>query len=166
MTDEISAQEIISELPQDLHHVSLESLLPLIALLMTRVQEIGSLDGPAKQKLVMSCLDRLIERLPFPENKILEPVVHAIAPGAIAGILAGSKYAEKHCKDIIKDRRADRMRFFGSLTLPSRTLFRFPRRSNTVEQPKLPPKISNRTKVSMGAKRPQSLLLNRSMVFV
>lgn len=111
MSDEITAQQIISEVPQDLHHVSLESLLPLIALLMTHVQDNKAMDGSAKEKLVMSCLDILIERLPFPENKMIEPVVNAIAPGAIAGILAGSQYAEKHFQDIINSLLTTKMMF-------------------------------------------------------
>lgn len=143
-SEQISPQDIVSNIPQDLHHVTLEGLLPLIALLMTRAQEIKSLDGPAKQKLVLSCLDIMIDKLPFPENKILEPVVRAVAPGAIAGIVAGSKYAEKHCEDIIKKRGVDRLKFFGSLTIPNRTNFTFPKLNITRKPPTSPPNITSR----------------------
>lgn len=164
MTTEITAQEIISEVPQDLHHVSLESLLPLIALLMTHVQDIKALDGSAKEKLVMSCLDILIERLPFPENKVIEPVVNAVAPGAIAGILAGSQYAEKHFQDIIQSRRPERMKFFSSLTLPKRTLFRSTKGSYSLWPRKSPPKVSNLSQTARPqVMRPRSLAATRVM---
>ena len=142
----------------------LESLLPLIALLMTHVQDIKAMDGSAKEKLVMSCLDILIERLPFPENKVIEPVVNAVAPGAIAGILAGSQYAEKHFQDIIQARRPERMSFFNSLTLPKRTMFRSTRGTYSLWPRKSPPKTSNFSQGSrMQVMRPNSLLTTRMM---
>lgn len=115
----VSPEDLVSRIPQDLHHITLEGLLPLISLLMVHAQELTSLDGPSKQQLVVKCLDILIERMPFPENKIIEPVVNAIAPGAISGIVTGSKYAKQHCKDFVVQQRPNtRKSILGSLMAP------------------------------------------------
>ncbi len=94
-------QEIIDKIPKDLHHLTLDTILPMITVLMAHVQEVKNLDGPSKKKMVLYCLDFLIKRMPSPESQVLAPVVHAIAPAAIEGIMQGSRYAEKHCDQLL-----------------------------------------------------------------
>lgn len=100
-----AAQEIVAKLPADLHHVTVESLLPLVTVVMAHAQSLEQLSGPDKKQLVINCLDLLVARMPFPENQIIAPVVDAIAPAAIDGIVRGTRSARQHGGQLLAARQ-------------------------------------------------------------
>lgn len=101
---ESAAQDVMAKIPKDLHHLTIDSLLPMITVLMAHVQEFKDLNGPSKKQLVLYCLDLMIQKMPFPESQILAPIVKAVAPQAIEGIMQGSRYAERHGGELLKNR--------------------------------------------------------------
>ena len=106
---EQDAGEILSKIPKDLHHLTLDNLLPMISVLMAHVEDIKELTGEEKKALVMYSLDLMVNQMPFPENRVLAPVVDAIAPGAIEGIIKGSKYASNHIEELLRAQRETRL---------------------------------------------------------
>ena len=95
------ATEIISKLPEDYQHVTVNNLMPVITALMAHAQEIETLDGPGRKDLVVACVDLIAQRLPFPENEVLKPIVKAVVPPACDAICAGVKRVEVDVKDLL-----------------------------------------------------------------
>lgn len=98
---EKAALEVMNKIPQDLHHVTITSLLPLLTVIMAHAQEVSALDGPEKKQLVLYCLEMMVKCMPFPEKEIIGPVIEAAAPSAIEGIIRGSRYAEKYSLELL-----------------------------------------------------------------
>lgn len=92
------AQDIMQKVPSDLHHITMDSLLPLLTVLMGHAQDVGKLTGPQRKAVVLYCLHTMLGRMPFPENQIITPVVDAVAPAAIEGIIRASRSAEEHLR--------------------------------------------------------------------
>ncbi len=100
MTSPLS-NEIVSKLPEDYKHVTINNLMPVVTTLMSHAAEIDTLDGPGRKELVISCIDLIVQRLPFPENEILKPIVKAVVPPACDAICIGVKKVELDIKDIM-----------------------------------------------------------------
>ena len=102
---DVEATDIVAKLPTDLRHVTVESLLPLLAVVMAHAQNLQQLSGPDKKKLVIACIDLLVARMPFPESQIIAPIVDAVAPAAIDGIVQGSRSARRHGGELLAARQ-------------------------------------------------------------
>ena len=104
----VLSEDIVNKIPSDLHHITVEGLLPLLSVLMAHAQGIESMSGPDRKQLVLSCLDILVARMPFPENKVIGALVDAVAPQAIEGIVQAGRMAEHHLTELTVSPRLDR----------------------------------------------------------
>ena len=50
-------QEIIANIPKDFHNITINSLLPLLTVIMGHVQQVKHMKGDDKKKVVLYCLD-------------------------------------------------------------------------------------------------------------